>query len=279
MPDFTRPDFRTLFAQHISLPDNEIDLQKAALCLAGEEFPDLDVEGYLVRLDEIAGSIRSQAGTKPDPGDLARALNHYLFEAEGYSGNSSDYYNPENSFLNRVMDTRVGIPITLSVLYLGVAKRLGLKCYGVGMPGHFLVDVQELDLYMDPYHSGQLLSASDCRRLAQSMLGQGIEWSDSFLAPTPSKMVLARMLNNLRHIYSHGGDLDQLTSVLERMLLIDESSVPLYKELVACQIKMGRTDSAVRSLQSLIRQSSDEQEIAAAKSLIDRLRRERLTGY
>ena len=271
MPEFAQFDFRTLFAQQISLPDNEMDLQKAALCLAGEEFPDLDVEEYLARLDKIAGSVRSQAGTTADPGDIARELNHYLFEAEGYSGISSDYYNRENSFLNRVMDTKVGIPITLSVLYLGVAKRLGLKCYGVGMPGHFLVNVQELDLYMDPYHSGQLLSASDCRRLAQSMLGQGIEWNDSFLAPTSSKMVLARMLNNLRHIYSHGRNLDQLASVLERMLLIDESNGSLYKELASCQVKMGKRDLAIGTLQSLIRQSSDEQDIAAANSLIDRL--------
>ena len=271
MPEFTQPDFRNLFAHQVSLADSEVDLQKAALCMAGEEYPDLDVEAYLARMDEMAGNVRSQVGAKADPEDLARELNHYLFDSEGFAGNSNDYYNSENSFLNRVMDNRVGIPITLSVLYLGIAKRLGLTCYGVGMPGHFLVNVQELDLYMDPFHSGQLLSAGDCRRLAQSMLGSGIEWNDDFLAPTSSKMVLSRMLNNLRHIYSHGGKLNKLGSVLERMLLIDESNVSLYKELAACQIKLGERDSAIRTLQFLTRQAEDERDIAAAKSLIDSL--------
>ena len=269
----TQPDFRALFAHQVSLPDDQVDLPRAALYLAGEAYPDLDAEEYLGRLDAMAGEVAELAGRAASGADLARTLNRYLFDLQGFAGNAQDYYNPENSFLNRVMDTKVGIPITLSVLYLGLSQRLGLHCYGVGMPGHFLVCIQELDLYLDPFHAGELLSAGDCRRLAQSLFGPGVDWNDGFLAPTPAKLIPARMLNNLRHIYAHDRDYRRLAATLERMLLVDESNISLYKELVSCQLKMGDQVAAIRSLETLIRRADNDRDVAAARNLLDNLLR------
>ena len=261
-------DFRSLFARQVSLENDQVDLPLAALYLAGEEYGNLDVDHYVNRLDQMAQEVEALSGSSTDPGSLARCLNQYLFDRKGFSGNTADYYNPENSFLNRVMDAGVGIPIALSVLYLGVAGRLGLDCRGVGMPGHFLVEIQDLDLYMDPFHGGQLLSTSDCRRLYQQMFGPGSEWEERFLEPTPSRMILLRMLNNLRVIYSQNRDLARLAPVLERMLLLDDTSAALYRELAVCQINLGRKLPAVDALKGLINNSSSSQEISAARNLI-----------
>ena len=173
--------------------------------------------------------------------------------------------------MNRVMETGIGIPITLSVLFLGVAKRLGLNCHGVGMPGHFLVKIEELDLYVDPFHGGQLLSAGDCRRLAEQLFGSNVEWDERFLSPTPAISILARMLNNLRIIYSQRRDIVRLLAVLERMMLIDPANVALCRDLAVCQVQQGDSAAAVRSLERLISISTSERDVAAARTLIDNI--------
>ncbi|MDE2780490.1 MAG: transglutaminase-like domain-containing protein [Chloroflexota bacterium] len=245
-------------------------MQRAALLIAGEEYPDLDVDGYLRSLDDMAQQVKAAVGDNEDPGELARSLNRYFFDEMGFSGNAEDYYNPQNSLLNRVIDTRVGIPITLSVLYLGVAARLGLNCNGVGMPGHFLVKIQDLDLYMDPFHRGQLLSAGDCRRLAEQLFGQRVQWDESFLAPTTSRQILERMLNNLRIIYFQLRDWVRLAPVIERMLLIDPDNTGLYLVLARCQMDQGKKSAALGTLESLIGRSRNVREISAARELIER---------
>ena len=269
----SRPDFRTLFAGQAALPDSEVDLPRAALYIAGEEYPNLDVDHYLDRLNEMAAGARSLTANNASGETLARTLNRYLFDQEGFSGNAGDYYNPQNSFLNRVMETGIGIPITLSVLYLGLARRLGLACHGVGMPGHFLVKIQELDLYMDPFHGGQLLSAADCRRLAGNLFGPSLEWDERLLSPTPGKTILVRMLNNLRLIYSHHRDWSRLVGVLERMLLFDQANLSLHRDLALCHVTQGDVDAAVRSLEGLISASTSEGDVATARNLIESILR------
>ena len=270
MPDSSPDSFRQLFIQEINSPGDEIDLQRAALLIAGEEYPGLDVNGYLNSLDDMAQQVKTTVGQSEDLEELARSLNRYLFDEMGFSGNAEDYYNPQNSLLNRVIDTRVGIPITLSVLYLGVATRLGLHCKGVGMPGHFLVSIQDIDLYMDPFHSGQLLSAGDCRRLAEQLFGQRVQWDDSFLAPATSRQILERMLNNLRLIYFQLRDWARLAPVIERMLLIDPDNTGLYLVLASCQMDQGKKNAALETLESLIGRSKSVREISAARDLIER---------
>ena len=266
-------DFRALFASQVCLPAGEIDLQRAALFLAGEEYPDLDADHFLARMDDMAAEVRSLAGDGAEKDTLARILNHYFFDSKGFSGNTGDYYDPDNSFLNRVMETGIGIPITLSVIYLGMASRLGLNCQGVGMPGHFLVKIEELDLYVDSFHGGQLLSSGDCRRLAEQLFGSNLEWNERFLSPTPAISILARMLNNLRIIYSQRRDLVRLVGVLERMLLIEPSNVALCRDLAICHVQQGDNAAAVRSLEELISISTSERDVATARDFIENILR------
>ena len=218
-------EFRRLFAQQVGLPDDHLNLGLAALYLAGEEYPNLVVSHYLDMLDQLAAQVRADAG-ETDAAGLAQTLRRHLFDLLGFTGNPADYYNPDNSFLNRALDSRMGLPITLSVIFLEVARRLGLNCYGVGMPGHFLVGLAEPELYLDPFHSGSLLSARDCQRLAREMFGPTLTWNDAYLAPCPGHLILYRMLNNLRLIYGSQGDHQRAAAALERMILIDRRAAP-----------------------------------------------------
>ena len=271
MTSGSKYDFRALFAEEMRLPEENLDLQRAALYLAGEEYPNLEADYFLRQRDDMAAEVRSLAGDSAGMDTLARTFNSYLFDVKGFSGNTGDYYDPDNSFLNRVMETGIGIPITLSVLFLGVAKRLGLNCHGVGMPGHFLVKIEELDLYVDPFHGGQLLSAGDCRRLAEQLFGSNVGWDERFLSPTPAISILARMLNNLRIIYSQRRDIVRLLAVLERMMIIDPANVALCRDLAVCHVQQGDSAAAVRSLERLISISTSDRDVAAARSLIDNI--------
>ena len=271
MSSTPQPTFRQRFAGEIGRSEADLDLGRAALLLAGEEYPDLEPEGYLARLDGLAAETAA-ASSGPDREALAKALNTHLFDHLGFSGNPADYYNPENSFLNRVLDTRRGIPITLSVVYLEVGRRLGLECYGVGMPGHFLVGLADLDLYLDPFHSGGLLSAADCRRLAQEMFGPTLAWDDAFLAPCPKKSILFRMLNNLRQIYLRQRDYRRAVAALQRMTLIDPTAASLYKEEAWCQVQLGDYRPAIRCLETYLERAGTPADAAEVKRQIETLR-------
>ncbi len=265
-------DFRQLFTHQVGLPEAELDLGRAALYLAGEEYPDLDPAHYLRQLDALADEVREAAGAGRDRETLAKGLNFYLFDRLGFTGNPEDYYNPENSYLNRVLDTRVGIPITLSVLYLELARRLELNCYGVGMPGHFLVALEDLDLYLDPFRSGYLLSAGDCRRLAQEMFGPSLAWNDDFLAPCPKRSILFRMLNNLKQIDLWNRDYRRGAGVLQRMVLIDPTAAALYKELAWCQAQLGEYRPAIYSLETYLQRAGAPGDSTEVKKQIQSLR-------
>ena len=143
------------------------------------------------------------------------------------------------------------------------------------MPGHFLVALKDLDLFLDPFHSGQLLSAGDCRRLAQDMFGPDFAWTDEYLAPCPRKLVIYRMLNNLRQIYLRGRDYGRHASVVEKMLLVDSTVSGLYLELAQSQVHKGDTEAALRSLQCLKKSPASQKERDVADELIEILLRGR----
>ena len=139
------PPCRLAFAQLVQGPEAAIDLAQVALLIAKEEYPDLDVAVYLARLDAMGEEVQRLAGGSPDPHRLIAALNEHLLQQLGFRGNPENYSDPKNSFLNEVLDRRTGIPITLSVVYLEVARRIGFPLHGVGMPGHFLVKYEGRD--------------------------------------------------------------------------------------------------------------------------------------
>jgi regulator of sirC expression with transglutaminase-like and TPR domain len=182
-------DPRERFVAAVNMPVDEIPLDVAALCIAAHAHPGLDVDGCGARLDDLAARC---------PAADFDTVRVHLFEREGFAGNIDDYEDPENSFLDSVIDRRLGIPITLSVLMIAVGHRLGTDVRGVGMPGHFLVlDGLRGDVWCDPFHGGAPLDENGCRRQFDLVYGGAMPFQTSFLAPTPPRAIVARMLANL----------------------------------------------------------------------------------
>ncbi len=205
------PAARERFAQLVSGPEEELDLAEAALLIAQEEHPELDVAGYLRRLDGLAAAVRARLPEAPEPADIIHSLNIQLFGEEGLAGNESEYYDPRNSFLNEVLDRKRGIPITLSVIYLEVGRRLGLPLAGVGFPGHFLVKYSGADgeLVLDPFAGGVTLSREELAQKLRRMYGDAnpfLAQIPQLLAPASKKEILLRMLHNLKGIYLQQND-------------------------------------------------------------------------
>ncbi len=217
---------RRRFGQIVARDDAQLDLAEAALLIAAEEYPELDVGRYLRRIDELGGCAREVV---PEAGTLAArltALNRYLFAQEGFRGNASEYYDPRNSFLNDVLDRKMGIPISLSAVYIEVGRRAGLLVEGVGFPGHFLVKAQdeEAEVVADPFHGGALLTAQDCQKRLDRVYGGKVKLEAPMLAAVGPRQMLTRMLRNLKAIYVRGEDHLRALRVLELLLLLDPES-------------------------------------------------------
>ena len=264
--------FRDRFARTIARPEEDLDLGLAALLVAGEEYPGLDVGEHLGTLDAFAGEILERAEGGAAATELARLVSRYLFEEQGFQGNANDYYNPDNSYFNRVLDTHSGIPITLSLLYLEVARRVGLRCSGVGMPGHFLVGLEGGEVCLDPFHGGTVLDASDCRRLAEGLFGPRMAWRDSYLEPCTKYEFLFRMLNNLKVVYEHSGEAEKGAGVIERMIMVNPQASALYKDLAEMQYQLQQYRAALRSLEAYLRASPGAPDASQVKDWADSIR-------
>ena len=256
--------FRRLFTQQVQRPEEDLQMDRAALYVAGEEYPDLDVDAHLDSLDRLAGQALTETGDGAPLGERAARLGRFLFEEQGFRGNSADYYSPDNSYLNRVLETRTGIPITLSLLFLEVAKRIGLRCRGVGLPGHFLVGLEGQDLYLDPFNAGNLLTADGCRGLVYDLFGERMSWSGDFLVPCTKYDFLFRLLNNLRVIYEQNQDYSKALGVIQRMRIVSPDLPSLYRDLARCHYHQQEYRLAIRNLEYYLEaavEPDDEQQI------------------
>ena len=211
--------------------EDDFSLAEAALLVAKDEYPALDIDTYLRRLDELADNIKRRLGSDAGYENSILALNQFLFDDYGLSGNVGDYYDPRNSFLNDVLDRKLGIPITLSIVYIEVGRRLGLPLEGVSFPGHFLVKLEadQGDVVLDPFSGGICLSEEDLiARLEDMPLEEHPpvpELARAIVAqPTGKKQILARMLRNLKQIYVHHKEYLKALSTMNRLLLITPNS-------------------------------------------------------
>jgi len=210
---------RERFAALVTLPDERIDLAEAALLIAAEAYPGLDVPRYIGMLDDLAAA--DGAATTGDDATRVRGLLQFLAVRRGFRGNQEDYYDRRNSFLNEVLERRTGIPITLTLVYLEVARRLGLPLVGVGFPGHFLAKHAAVpELIVDPFF-GQMLSRRDCEQRLRSVLGEDATLDPSHLRPSTPREILVRMLRNLKQIYLRARELESALGCSERILLVE----------------------------------------------------------
>jgi regulator of sirC expression with transglutaminase-like and TPR domain len=199
-----------LLLAEINQSDRDINLARAALYIAQTTYPDLDIDGQLQLLDEMAEEVAKRLPQSRYPLMVIRTINNYLYEELGFTGNHSNYYDPRNSFLNEVLSRRTGIPITLALVYLEIAQRIDFPMMAIGMPGHFMIrpDFEDSEIFIDTFHNGDILFAEDCRQKLMNIYQQEIPYLTPSLVPTVTKpQFIARMLNNLQVIYLDRGDL------------------------------------------------------------------------
>ena len=223
------------FRQVVSGPDEAINLAEAALLIATEEYRDLDIAAYLARLDQLAATLKRRLRPDIGPADTIIALNRFLFEEQGFSGDAVDYYDPRHSFLNEVLDRKRGIPITLAVVYIEIGRRVGLPVQGISFPAHFLVKCQlrEGTVVLDPYAKGISLSFDDLKQRIKS-LRNGVEPPRSVvagaLATASNKDIVVRMLRNLKSIYSHHKEWLKALAAADRIIIAMPDSAEEYRD-------------------------------------------------
>jgi regulator of sirC expression with transglutaminase-like and TPR domain len=215
-------ELRQPFADAVRGQDDRLDLALACLLIARLEYPELNIASYVGRLDAMGDELSRRLSPVADPFGRLDALREYLFEQEGFHGNSTEYYDPRNSFLNDVLDRHTGIPITLSALFMEVGRRAGIDVCGVGLPGHFIVRVEHADgsVLVDPFHGGTILTEEDCQHRLDRVYGGRIRLRREHLASCTRRQILARMLSNLKAIYSKSDDYERALRVMELLLIV-----------------------------------------------------------
>ena len=252
------------FAEVVS--SENFNLAEASLLIAQDRYGDLDVDRYLGRIATIADTVRSRI-----PGDAfaeqkVLALNHHLFQELQFLGNIDDYYDPRNSYLNEVLDRHTGIPITLSIIYMEIGKRLGLNIHGVSFPGHFLVKlkVKRGQLVIDPFIGGETQSEADLRqRLAQVLPASEAETAPihRYLEAATPRQIIARMIRNLKNIYMQAEKLDAALDVMQRMLLLLPESADELRDRGLLYQRLECFRPALSDLQNYVRRCPDAADV------------------
>lgn len=241
---------RLSFYQEINQPDEQINLAKAALDIAQEEYPDLDPDEYLNALDTMAAEIQERLPAQRYPLRVIQTINQYLYDDLGFTGNNENYYDPRNSFLNDVIDRRTGIPIALALVYLEIARRIDFPMVGVGMPGHFLIRPQfeDVGIFVDAFHRGEILFEQDCRDRLAKIYQQSVQLQATFVEPVSSRRFLARMLTNLKMIYLNRQELQKALATVERILLLFPDAPMELRDRGLLYFQMGRWSEASQDL-------------------------------
>jgi regulator of sirC expression with transglutaminase-like and TPR domain len=245
------------FAAEIGRPDAEIDLARAALGLARVEYIDLSPNPSLQRLDELAAGSGVDAGTgtgSSDPVGQLHRLREYLFAELGFAGNRRDYFDPRNSFLNDVLDRRLGIPITLSLVLIEVGRRVGLELHGIGLPGHFITGLAMGDdrILLDPFNRGRILTAEGCEAVVARAVGRPVSLTEAHFAPVSKRQFLARLLNNLKGVYWRRQAWPKAVAVLDRLLVLAPEAAVLRRDRGTALDHMGQHHRAAADWQAYL---------------------------
>lgn len=265
-----------VFAQLARQPDDNIDLAAGALTVSGLFQNDLSPTETLNDLERLAENAGKQVDAQTELFDKVRALNQFFFEEQGFAGNQDDFYDPRNSFLDQVLSRRLGIPITLSVLYIEIAGRLGLPAYGVGFPGHFLVRIGRGDtaLMLDAYAGGVALPEDELDQRLADLYGRGtlsIRSHPALLRPATKREILVRMLRNLIGIYRDGGERINQLSALTAALTLEPNLPSELRERGLLYRDLDYMPAALGDLRRFIEVSDDAEQIAAVTQIIDQL--------
>jgi regulator of sirC expression with transglutaminase-like and TPR domain len=246
------------------------------LVIARTEYPDLETEPYVARINELARTAQARIVDAGDAAQTIAALNHVLFEEANLRGNHEDYYDPRNSFLNDVLDRGLGIPITLALIYMEVGRRLGFLFFGVGMPGHFLLkhyDVDGSETLIDCFNRGNILSTQDCQRRLDEIYSGQMTLRPEFLFAVSRRQILTRILNNLKTIYLSARNFRKAIQFVDLTLVIYPRSPEDVKHRALLRQSLGQVKGAAEDLEQYLKMSpeaSDADEIRQAALSIRR---------
>ncbi len=231
------------FAAEVRRPDAAISLARAALLIARGEYPRLDVQAQLGRLTALAEGACS-ARRAADPLQRLHRLREYLFEEQGFAGAREDYFDPRNSYLNDVLDRRLGIPITLSLLFIEAGRRLGLEMEGIGLPGHFITGarVDGEHVLLDPFNGGTVVTVEVCGELVARALGRPVRLTGEHFAPVSSRQFLTRMLANLKGIFWRREAWDRVIAIIDHILILNPEAGGEWRDRGVAWSNLGRLE-------------------------------------
>lgn len=261
------------FYQEINQPESEIDLAKASLFFAQAEYPDVDVAKYLDILERISQEIEVQLTPERYPLKVVKTINNYLFDRLDFRGNRQNYYDPDNSFLHHVIERKLGIPISLSVIYLAIAHRLNFPMVGIGMPGHFLIrpEFEGVGFFVDAFNRGEILFEEDCQARLDENYQQQLQLDPVWLAPVSKKQILVRMLNNLKFIYLHRQEINKALSTMSGILKIFPENVAEIRDRGLLYYQINRWDEAIIDLEYFLKVSPHSDDAPMIELLLEKM--------
>jgi regulator of sirC expression with transglutaminase-like and TPR domain len=264
------------FAELLGRDDHEIPLDRAALLIAAAEYPNLDVDAACATLDGYAERLRSRLFGRDAPEQQAHVIAELLHGELGFGGNPGAYYDPRNSYLNEVLDRKLGIPISLSAVYLEVGRRAGLALEGVGMPGHFLVRLQHpfRPLLLDPFDGGTILTEEECASRLRALYGPRVRFQPELLAAVSTRAILFRMLANLKSIYASEKDWPRTIRTIDLMLIVEPGASSEYRDRGAAHLRLGRLRRARADFEHYLLNAIDVDDAGTVReqlALIERL--------
>jgi regulator of sirC expression with transglutaminase-like and TPR domain len=273
-PTLPRP---TTFEQLAALPDECLDVATGAALIARDTYATLDVDRLIASFDEVAAPLAGRNLAALPPTAQAEALSVHMYEQLGFRGNEHDYYDPKNSLLPDVIDRRLGIPITLALVYCEIARRVGVRARGVSFPGHFLVRVdaaarEDAPIAVDPFFGGRRLDEAGLQTLLKrASPSQTISLSDH-MAPASARTMLVRMLINLKWIHATRGDFARALLALDRIISLTPDSVPALRERGLLAARLGAVEAARADLSRLLELVPQAPDAASLRQRLDELR-------
>jgi regulator of sirC expression with transglutaminase-like and TPR domain len=268
---------RQLFAREARQPERDLDLARAALLIAKEQYPGLAIEQYLARLDQLAEEVKDRLADETAPLVVLEELTRTLYQRNGFRGNGEAFDDPRNSFLNDVLDRRLGIPLTLGIVLLEVGWRLRLPLEGVNFPHHFLVRFHgdAMDLLIDPFDGGRARYEDEAQELLDRVYHGKVRLQESFLRRAGKREILVRMLNNLKGVYVKAHDDVRALGVVERLLILRPDGADEHRARAALLARLGQRQEAIEQLRRWIVGAGAANASGAdrARRLVERLER------
>ncbi len=264
------------FAAVVGHRSDELDLALAALLIAQAEYPGLDPQEHIGRLDHLAVEVDENVDLRDDADAACEKITVYLSQRLGFRGDDENYYDARNSYLNDVLDRRRGSAAALCVLYIEVARRLGIELRPVAFPGHFLLRLRSPGhalLFVDPYNNGRLLDLDGCRQLLADLHGESRPFSDSLVAPGTLRQVIARLLQDLRFVYLQENSLDKAVRTLELLTALTPWDVELIRDRGLLYARAGHKDAAIDDLTAYLHHARPGSSLQPVKDMLRRLTR------